>query len=216
MKPLAEWFLPGASHSFLAPLAGAAAAAKGSDLIVAWSLGAWRVLDHASGGNNFAGQVWLLAPFLSFCAEDNLGGQVSRTQTRWLRRWMQRDPAAALEDFRQRAGLGCLGDNQAPSSAQPGQLRIGQPASVPPPGLPYDTAGLLEGLEALTKPATPALRGWVARGLPVGWRAMVGGADPLLDGAAVCRAIPGCALAPDATHEPAALLAAVKDQLDAV
>jgi hypothetical protein len=211
MKPLAERFLPGASHAFLAPLAGAAAAASGSDLIVAWSLGAWRVLDDASRGNTFPGRVWLLAPFLAFCAEDNLGGKVSRTQTRWLRRWMQRDPAAALEDFRQRAGLEGLADGRSPLPAHPDPLKTGQPTPAPLPELPYGTAELLGGLDALAEPASPALRAWVTGGLPIGWRAAVGGADPLLDGAAVCRAIPGCALARNATHEPAALLAAVKD-----
>jgi len=209
--------LPGSTHVFLAPTAGVAQAATDSDQIVAWSLGAWRVLDHASRGNAFPGPVLLLAPFLAFCAEDQFGGRASRAQVRWLRRWFQRKPAEALDDFRQRAGLGqrvhgALGkaDRQEALGPHPRQPSLQASQS------PYASADLLEGLDTLEESPSPGLLKFVAQGLPAHWRALVGGGDPLLDGKAVCRAIPGCKLIPDATHEPATLLAAIKGPLDAL
>jgi len=199
LEPLAKLYWPGASHSFLGPVAGAVQAAAQSDQIIAWSLGAWRVLDFAAAGGVVAGRVLLLAPFVGFCTEDRLGGRVSRTKVHWLRRWVERDrdPGAALEDFRRRAGL-------APSPASAASAA------------PYGRADLLEGLDKLAAPASPALREFAAGGLPPHWRGLVGEADPLLDAATVCRNLPGCALVAGASHEPVSLLNSIQGGLDAI
>jgi hypothetical protein len=104
---------------------------------------------------------------------------------RWLRRWLQRDGAAALQDFYLRAGLG-----QAPGT------------------LPYAIEDLLEGLDKLAEDASPALRQFAAKGLPPGWRAFIGAKDPLLDAAVVCQSLPGCEIVAGAGHRPAELLQA--------
>ena len=177
LRPLALSLWPDANHAFLAPVRGAAEAAADSADVVAWSLGALRVLDAASRGVLFRGRVRLLAPFAAFCAEHDLGGRCSVAQVRWLRRWLQRDPGAALGDFYQRARLG-----------------------GPPSRLPYAAEDLLEGLDVLARDASPALREFVSRGLPEHWSALVGDGDPLLDASAVCRALPGCRMMRGAGH----------------
>jgi hypothetical protein len=104
---------------------------------------------------------------------------------KFLRRWLVREPLAALADFCQRAGI------------------------CPSPGeLPYSLSDLIEGLDRLGEDATPALRELTASGLRPNWRAFVGDKDPLLDGGEVCRSLPGCRLAPGVSHSVADLLAA--------
>jgi len=76
------------------------------------------------------------------------------------------------------------------------------------PTLPYPLADLLEGLDRLAEDASPTLREFAARGLPRNWQAVVGDQDPLLDGAAICRSLPGCVLLRGAGHAIADLLAA--------
>jgi hypothetical protein len=166
--------LPGAKHVFRAPRADAVDLLAGCDLLVGWSLGAWRILEAASRGMRFEGQVILLAPFIAFCSEYQLGGRCSLTQVKWLRRWLQRDPEAALKDFYSRAGL----DG----------------------GLPYDADHLLEGLDRLAEDATADLRSFASAGLPSNWSAFVGDRDPLLDAATTCRVIKGCNVALGARH----------------
>lgn len=190
---MAEGFLPKAEHSFLAPGAAAARAAGESDFVFAWSLGAWHALAAAAAGVGFQGRVFLLAPFLSFCAEDNLGGRCSRTQVKFLRRWIAREPEAALIDFYARAGL-----------------RF----SPPSPSCPLDV--LTEGLDTLLAGASPELLRFAEQGLPKGWEAVVGRNDPLLDAEAVCRSIRGCAPVSGATHALETLLPALQTLRDAV
>jgi hypothetical protein len=226
LRPFAEKLAPGAMHTFLPPISGAVQASlartflsaatpersaapdaprapfplhpaasrnlraplneRGCDCVVGWSLGAWRVMEAVAHGVSLPERVILLAPFVAFCSEYNLGGRCSVTQVRYLRRWVQRDPAAALADFFSRAKLG--------------------PAPSP---LPYGMDGLLEGLDRLAEDAPPVLRHFAAKGLPRGWRAIVGDCDPLLDGAAVARSLPGCRIAAGAGHPPEGLLAAL-------
>lgn len=200
LKPLAESYLTGAIHSFLPPVTEAVATVAQSDRIVAWSLGAWRVLDYACRGGVLAGPVVLLAPVVAFCAEDHLGGRVARSQVRWLRRWLERDPEAALRDFRERAGLP---PNASLSSADPSPM-------------PYRLADLREGLDRLAAPPSPALCEFVRGGLPARWRALTGDADPLLDGVQLCRLLPGCELVPGASHEPISFLTSLKGGRDAI
>jgi hypothetical protein len=207
LRPIAETYFPNSEHCILAPTlaaletpgqpltrpAGTLSASDGerdgvrgaTDLTIAWSLGAWRVLEAASRGAKFGGMVMLLAPFVAFPAEAKLGGKCSATQVKYLRRWLQREPVAALADFHQRAGLG-----------------------APPTELPYAMPDLLEGLDRLAEDASPALREFAARGLEPNWQALVGDSDPLLDGRAVCDALQGCTLLRGAGHSIADLLRA--------
>ena len=191
-RPLAA-ALPVAAHRFLAPVRGAAEAAADSDWVVAWSLGAWRVLAAAAGGVVFRGRVWLLAPFVAFGSEYGLGGRCSVSQVRWLRRWMERDPAGALNDFCQRARLE-KGTEQ----------------------LPYGIEELLEGLDRLAEDASGGLRSFAGRGLPAGWKAVVGGADSLLEAGKVQESLPGCRVVPGIGHAAEGLLAALESGSDAV
>ena len=121
LRPLAENYFPGAKHTLLPPvaaevtrrIAGAPTESASSrrrlqeedDLVIAWSLGAQCVIEAASRGVQFPGMVLLLAPFVAFPAESQLGGKCSATQVKFLRRWLQREPLAALADFYQRGGL---------------------------------------------------------------------------------------------------------------
>ena len=178
---------PGAQCRFVPPINGCAEDASNCDLVVGWSFGAWKILAAAASGVVFRGHVVLLAPFISFCSDFGLGGRCSQAQVLWLHRWLKRDPKAALTDFYMRAELG-------PS----------------PAGLPYDRESLLEELEHMAGDASAELRAFAARGLPGGWRAVIGASDRLLDGAAICRALPGCALAADAGHNLESLVAAMK------
>jgi hypothetical protein len=166
---------------------GCAKEAAGSEIVIAWSYGAWQVLSAAAGGVIFRGRVVLLAPFISFCSEFGLGGRCSRAQVMWLHRWLKRDPTAALADFYLRAEL--------------------EPS---PGGLPYDREHLVTGLEQMAEDAPPALRAFAAKGLPAGWRAVIGAGDRLLDGETICRALPGCTLAAKAGHSVESLVSAVK------
>jgi hypothetical protein len=186
LRPLAEKLAPGARHTFLPPISGAVQAVLGQDCVVGWSLGAWRVMEAAARGVALPEKVILLAPFVAFCSEYNLGGRCSVTQVRYLRRWIERDSGAALADFFSRAKLG--------------------PA---PLLLPCGKDDLFEGLDRLAEDASPVLRHFASQGLPRGWEAIVGDCDPLLDGVAVARSLPGCRIAAGAGHRPEELLAAL-------
>jgi hypothetical protein len=194
LRPLAEKHFAGSQNTFIAPAAdcirkvlecGGSSPTAGADLTIAWSLGAWRVLEAASRGVEFPGMVLLLAPFVAFPAEAGLGGKCSATQVKFLRRWLQREPLAALTDFYQRAGLG-----------------------APPAELPYPAADLLEGLDRLAEDAPPALRDFAERGLRRNWQALVGDDDPLLDAEAVWRSLPGSVRVRGVGHAIADLLRA--------
>ena len=156
-----------------------------ADILIAWSLGAHRVIESASRGVVFPGMVLLFAPFVAFPSESQLGGKCSITQVRALRRWVPREPLAALADFYARVRM------------------LGAPTE-----LPYGLPDLLEGLDRLSEDASPALREFAARGLPRNWQALIGDDDPLLDGAAVCRSLPGCVRVRGVGHAIADLLAA--------
>jgi hypothetical protein len=212
LRPLAEKYFAQSQHAFAPPttecvrqvlecggpppLSGPPVASKkrqrsgalqdaDADVLIAWSLGAWRVLEAASRGLQFPGMVLLFAPFVAFPSELQLGGRASVAQVRFLHRWVQRDPLAALGDFYQRVRM-----VDAPKE------------------LPYALPDLLEGLDRLAEDASPALREFAGRGLPKNWQAFIGDNDALLDGAAVCRSLPGCVLLRGAGHAIAELLAA--------
>jgi hypothetical protein len=212
LRPVAEKYFAHSQHTFLAPTAdcirqvlecggplplseppdpsqerqrAGAVQDAGADVLVAWSLGAWRVIEAASRGVEFPGMVLLLAPFVAFPSEAGLGGKCSRTQVKFLRRRLQREPRAALADFYQRGGLGAA-----------------------PDALPYAMPDLLEGLDRLAEDASPVLREFAARGLPRNWQALVGDDDLLLDAETVRRSLPGCVRVRGAGHAIADLLRA--------
>jgi len=200
LRPLAEKYFPGSEHTLLAPTSVAAprqgttnqdkdSAAlsrdAATDLTIAWSFGAWRVMEAASRGVEVPGMVLLLAPFVAFPSESGLGGKCSVTQVRFLHRWVQRDPLAALADFYQRVRM-----MDAPTE------------------LPYAQADLLEGLDRLSEDASPALREFAARGLPRNWQALIGDDDPLLEAETVARSLPGCVCLRGVGHAIADLLRA--------
>jgi hypothetical protein len=185
LRPIAEMYFPQSEHAILAPTANVVESVGSPDLTVAWSLGALRVLEAASRGTQSGGMVMLLAPFIAFPAESKLGGRCSATQVKFLRRWLQREPVAALADFYQRAGLGTA-----------------------PTELPYALPDLLEGLDRLAEDASPALRAFAARGLPRSWQALIGDDDALLDAETVRVSLPGCVRVRGAGHAIADLLRA--------
>lgn len=199
LRPVAEKYFAQSQHMFLAPtsdviesgLKAERVTPQMPDLIVAWSLGAWRVLEAASRGMEFSGMVLLLAPFVAFPSEAGLGGKCSATQVKFLRRWLQREPLAALADFHQRAGLA-------------GHT----PALLPTAELPYAMPDLLEGLDRLAADASPTLRAFAARGLPRNWQALIGDDDLLLDAETVRRSLQGCVRLRGAGHAIADLLRA--------
>lgn len=185
LKPLAEAHAPESRHVLLAPIAGAPEAAADCDAVVAWSLGAHRVLEAASRGVRFPARVLLIAPFTSFCADDGACGKVTRTQLRWLRREFSTKPIPALAEFRRQAGL---------------------PPALSNDELPYAPGLIEEGLERLMEPAGAGLAVFARRGLPEGWEAYVGDQDPLLHAAGVADAIKGCVIVEGAGHNLADFL----------
>lgn len=97
-----------------------------ADVYFGHSLGAFLLLAQAKEIPSDALLI-LLAPFSDFRAESGQGGRVATVQLRLLLRMLARNPAEALNDFYQRAGLPhhCEGR------------------------LPYDRADLVWGIEQL-------------------------------------------------------------------
>ena len=71
----------------------------------AYSLGAFLMINDGSLHAHFPRMVFL-APFSDFKAEFNKGGTTREAQLKYLLRWLARDPLAAVNDFRRRAGCG--------------------------------------------------------------------------------------------------------------
>jgi len=209
LRPIASTYFPGSEHTFHTPTSiTASRASAGADVTIAWSLGAWHVIDAASRGVALPGMVLLLAPFVAFPSESHLGGKCSATQVKFLRRWLQREPLGAIADFYRRAGLSQPLTQPAATVSPPDGGRDEAGGESGKAELPYALPALLEGLDRLAEDAPPALREFAARGIPRNWQAFVGDNDPLLDGAAVCRALPGCTLLRGAGHDIADLLRA--------
>lgn len=187
LRGIAERALPAATHAYLPALTPELAGAMESEFTVGWSLGAWRLLKEGSLGAQFAGQVILLAPFVAFCAENDQGGRSREAHVRWLKRWVQRDRGEALRDFFARAGLTTV-----------------TPAT--------SAEGLAEGLDELLRTPAPEMIRFAA-GLPANWRAFVGEHDELLIPQRICRMVGGCRVVGGAGHDPAALMAAILNEI---
>lgn len=179
LRDLAVAHAPAAEHVLYPPVVGAAEHLVGCDAVVGWSLGAHLLLEAGARGVRLPAKALLFAPFTSFCAEHGSCGRVSETQVRWLRRWLDTDPAAALADFRQRAGL----------------------APAPTAALPYEPEHLRAGLDLLAQPAGLALVTFGRQGLPAGWEAYVGEQDALLHPEGVAQAIVGCRTVEGVGHD---------------
>ena len=138
-----EKHFPGQTHEWLPPTAQNLAVAKPS---AAYSLGASLLLlkNQDSGAS-------LFAPFFDFKKEAGQGGKVARAQLLYVRKWLRRDPIAALNDFYQTSGI---------------PLEIS--------GLPYLEADLLWGIDQLLEDVP-------IPEIPVQAKATFGTQDALLD-----------------------------------
>ncbi len=150
--------------------------------VVGYSLGAWLLLELASKAEISAENVRLYAPFLAFPKEAELGGKISATQVKFLRRWIKKDPVPALADFYRRAGL----------------------ASFPvPQTLPYRAEELDLGLVYLIDGYISAVPDDAKN-----WEIVVGACDALLDAHAVEKIFlqSKTRLVPAGTHDLATLV----------
>ncbi len=146
------------------------------DTVVGYSTGAFLLL--LEGGLPSAWRdVILLAPFRSLVSEQGLGGKVRRAQLQFALRWLKRDPLAAVNDFRARAGLGDALD-----------------------WLPGSEEELAWGIELL---ATQVADGEAEEC----FRMYIGAEDPLLDADAVSRGLPRITVLPGVGHGLCGLLA---------
>lgn len=185
-----DWFaevaareIPGRRHTVVPPAPDALKkiAWRGFDRAGGYSLGAFLLLSHR---NAIPLPATLLSPFFGYAAEANLGGKIRRARIRFLSRWLQREPLAALADFYAHAGL-----------------------DIPPPTkLPYPLEDLLWGLDVLASRQTDAE-------LPERWEGFLGEDDPLLDSRKIKELLPGYTLVPYAGHHPARLLNARRNPL---
>lgn len=144
-----------------------------------YSLGAHLLLEALAKGLEWAGPVWLYAPFIDLRVESGLGGRVASAQIQFLRRWLQRDRLGAIADFYQRAGL----------------------SLQPPPIAAYPDSALCRGLDMLLQ---PGLHAWPD--LPEACRVIVGAADPLIDSDKLASPAHNTRVIPAAGHDLPSLL----------
>lgn len=165
---------------------------KGADAVIGWSLGALYLMDAVAGGLQIPGRLILLAPFIAFCSEHDRGGRCSLPQLKWLRRWVERDREAALEDFYERAGIVGVDPARAPN-----------------------TELLIAGLERLGHEATPDVERWGLASVPRR-EVVIGEQDRLLDAQHAAKCFSGSRVVPGAGHSAVDLLQACPEVLDAV
>lgn len=78
--------------------------------VIGYSLGAFLLLGYPGLAKKFK-RTLFLAPFEDFKIESGRGGKVRLGQLAFLRRWLKVDKAAAMVDFKNRAGfLDCTED----------------------------------------------------------------------------------------------------------
>jgi len=98
-----------------------------ADINAGYSLGASLLLR-----TDKAEEARLFAPFFDFKKEAGQGGRVAKAQLLYIRKWLKRDPIAALNDFYSAADL---------------PLQITE--------LPYDLDDLLWGIDQLLEDVSP-------------------------------------------------------------
>ena len=107
LRVLATRRFPNDEHVVIASVPGwdnALEKVEGIDLLIGYSLGAFLLMgrpDLCIG----AKRTILLAPFEDFRSESERGGKVRRGQLSYLLKWLNRDAAAAVVDFRKRSGI---------------------------------------------------------------------------------------------------------------
>ncbi len=150
---------------------------QSADLYMGYSLGAFLLLANLNILPRNA-QLALLAPFLDLKSESGLGGLVSLTQLKMLKRWMAKDAEQALDDFYARAGLRvrCQGE------------------------LPYHKTDLDWGLDQLINGQAPK------NSLANIKQVIVGANDPLVDAASIAGLCKHAKIVNDAGHRLADLL----------
>jgi hypothetical protein len=183
LRQRATELAPGGSVALYRPTPQVLPIAAAADRVVAWSYGAFLLLDAFNNGTAFHGRVHLFSPFLAFCAEAGLGGKCQRPQVVWLKRWLRKDPTAALADFASRAGLAPI-------------LLLN-----PPP-----VQELEDGLQRMSEGMTDASPHRFACGLPPRWTAEIGAEDLLLDANIIANTLPGTRIIPGVGHSISELL----------
>lgn len=153
------------------------------DTLMAYSTGAFLVMQNMDAISRFK-NVLLLAPFFDFKEEANLGGKVGTAQLKYLLRWLRKDPLAAVNDFRKRAGLG----DEALAE------------------LPENEAALTWGIQALISDS-------VEPELPDRVRGFIGAEDPLLDATRLACLSDSIEIIPEAGHALGGLLPALISRL---
>lgn len=154
------------------------------DVFAGYSLGAWLLLDAAARGWKPNQPTYLLAPFIAFRAEANLGGRVRRAQLRIVARSLDVDASSTVLDFAKRANLSV-------------------PTAQPP-----NRDELAEGLTFLNDISLSRVPD-EARS----WKAFAGARDPLTDAALLARYWPELQIIPKAEHDPGALLNAIGTEI---
>jgi len=150
-----------------------------AEAVLAYSTGALLLLSRPELLAK-ARRAAFFAPILGFLAEWDLGGRTRRGQVAYLRRWLRRDPRAALADFHRRAGLAGGGSDRL------AEERLDE---------------LDWGLVQLQERRVPPER---LRGS----EAYVGYGDTLLDAERMAALVPGLVAAPGAGHDLGSILAA--------
>ena len=157
-----EKHFPGQRHQWLPPTAHNLVMGTAS---AGYSLGASLLLRQNPGT-----EANLYAPFLDFKKEAGQGGKVARAQLLYVRKWLQKDPLAAINDFYRTAGLPIVATN-----------------------LPYPLEDLLWGLAQLLEDVPLPAQ-------PLKALAKLGGEDALLDNARLGHYFERATLAKGATH----------------
>ena len=178
----ADFFFPGDTHVFIEPGPDAweqLEKADPFDALGGYSLGAQLLLENPARASRLTAKIGLFAPVFAFVQEAGLGGKVSRTQVRYLLRWLRRDRRAALVDFYQRAHL---------------DVPLAWSDEILLPRLEWGLNHLESGA---AKPPAPA-----------SWKLYCGTADPLLDSELLATLDPAMIMIPAASHHPEMLLQA--------
>lgn len=152
-------------------------------IIIGYSTGAFLLLEYPEIAKRFARSI-LLAPFVDFRLESQLGGLTRLAQLKVMSQWLQRAPKSALEDFYKRAGV-----------------------SLPLPNdLPVSPADLLWGIERLSEDTRciDSLKSF---------ECFVGEDDPLVDASLLKRLNTHLTVLPAIGHDLIGLLRGVKDFL---
>lgn len=181
-KGLVEQAIPDGEHSVVPPTAQGVRNInwREYDSVGGYSLGAFLLLCERK---ELERPALLLSPFFGYTSEMGFGGAVGQVQVQYLKRWVKREPLAALTDFYARA-----------------KLPLGPPAD-----LPYPLDDLLWGLDRLAHDTTEPQ-------LPPPWSGLIGAKDPFLDSRRLCAFEPKLKVVQDAGHAPAPLLASRPNQ----